>query len=166
MQVIIVGCGRVGALLSNMLDRAGHQVTILDKNADSFRRLDPEFRGEKMTGTGMDEDVLKRAGIDRAEAFIAVTNGDNTNVMAGQIAQRRFRVPRVIVRVYDPIRAKTYRQFGLETICSSIIGAGAIHDLLMGKAQRRIEDYLEMGAAVNDIIPDSESESAASAGGG
>lgn len=162
MRVIIMGCGRMGALLANNLSRAGHAVVIIDKNADSFRRLEPGFAGQKITGLGMNDEVLLRAGIDNADAFVAVTNGDNTNVMAAQIAQRIFKVPRVIVRVYDPIRAQTYRSFGLETVCTSIIGMGVIRDVLLGNPQRRIEEYLEMGPAVEDMLPRTESEDAPS----
>jgi len=160
MRVVILGCGRVGSLLAGMFDRAGHEVVIIDKNADAFWRLDPTYGGEKITGMGMDEEILRRAGLDRAEAFIAVTNGDNTNVMAGQIAQRRFGVPRVIVRLYDPIRAQTYRKFNLETICTSLIGAGVIHDLLMKKPQKKIEEYLEMGEGVKEVFPGLEDKTA------
>ena len=160
MKIVILGCGRVGALLANMFDRAGHDVTIIDKNPDAFGRLDPGYDGEKIIGMGMDEEVLQRAGLNSADAFIAVTNGDNTNVMAGQIAQRRFEVPRVIVRLYDPIRAQTYREFGLEVICTSLIGAGVVRDLLLGEPQKRIEDYLEMGQVVREIVPDIEGSAA------
>jgi trk system potassium uptake protein TrkA len=153
MRVLILGCGRVGSLLANMLSREGHAVVVLDKNADSFRRLEPQFAGEKFAGTGIDEDVLRKAGIESADAFIAVTNGDNTNVMVAQIAQRKFRVPRVIARVYDPIRAQTYQQHGLETICTSIIGTGVLHDLLLGEPQKSLDDYLKMSPAVGSTFP-------------
>jgi trk system potassium uptake protein TrkA len=166
MRVVILGCGRVGALLANMLDRAGHEVAIIDQNADSFWRLDADYGGEKITGFGLDEEILRIAGSDRAEAFVAVTNGDNTNVMAGQIAQRRFNVPRVIVRLYDPIRAQTYRKFGLETLCTSIIGAGIISDLLLGSPQKRLEEYIKMGPSVKHIFPDLEEEEAPSSKAG
>jgi trk system potassium uptake protein TrkA len=156
MRVLILGCGRVGSLLANMLSREGHGVVILDKNADSFRRLEPQFAGEKFTGTGIDEEVLRKAGIESADAFIAVTNGDNTNVMVAQIAQRKFRVPRVIARVYDPIRAQTYQQHGLETLCTSIIGTGVLHDLLLGQPQKSLEDYVNMSPAVGATLPQLE----------
>ncbi len=153
MRIVILGCGRVGSILASALSRAGHEVAIIDKKAEAFSRLEPGYTGERIIGLGIDEETLRRAGIDRAEAFVAVTNGDNTNVMAGQIALHKFRVPRVIARLYDPIRAETYRHFGLEIICSSILGAGAIHDLLLKQPQKRIEDYLEMGSAVQEVLP-------------
>ncbi|NIM07222.1 MAG: TrkA family potassium uptake protein [Armatimonadetes bacterium] len=162
MRVVILGCGRVGSLLANTMDKAGNEVTIIDENADSFWRLASDYGGEKVTGIGLDEDVLRVAGLDKADAFVAVTNGDNTNVMAGQIAQRRFKVPRVIVRLYDPIRAQTYRKFGLETICTSIIGAGIINDLLTGTPQRPIEEYIKMGPAVEHVLPVLEDKAASS----
>ena len=160
MRIVILGCGRMGSLLANVMSRAGHSIVIIDKNTDSFRRLEPGYAGEKVTGMGIEEETLRRAGVDNADAFIAVTNGDNTNVMAAQIAQYRFQVPRVIVRVYDPIRAQTYRKFGLETICSSIIGVGVIRDLVLGQPQRPIDEYLAMGAEVDDILPRLEKEGA------
>ena len=144
----------MGSILANSLSRAGHSVVIIDKRSEAFRRLEPGYEGDKVVGMGIEEEALLRAGIDKADAFVAVTNGDNTNVMAAQIAQKRFQVPRVIVRVYDPIRAQTYREFGLETICTSIIGVGIIKDMLTGKEQHRtIEDYLKMGEEVEDLLP-------------
>ena len=109
---------------------------------------------------------MRQAGIESADAFVAVTNGDNTNVMAAQIAQRRFHVPRVIARVYDPIRAQTYRQFGLETICTSIIGTGVIRDLLLGEPQKRLEDYVTMESAVADTLPRLEKSAGSETGEG
>lgn len=133
MRIVILGCGRVGSTLATMLDAEGHDVTILDLNADQFRRLGADFNGTAMVGTGIDEDVLRRAGIEQADAFIAVTNGDNTNIMSSQIARVIFKVPKVITRIYDPVRQETYRALGLETICPTIIGALTIKKVLEGK---------------------------------
>lgn len=133
MRVIILGCGRVGSTLATMLDAEGHDVTILDLNSDQFRRLGSDFKGTAMVGTGIDEDVLRRAGIEQADAFIAVTNGDNTNIMSSQIARVVFKVPKVITRIYDPVRQDTYRGLGLETICPTILGAQTIKNALEGK---------------------------------
>lgn len=133
MRVIILGCGRVGSTLATMLDAEGHDVTILDLNSDQFRRLGSDFKGTAMVGTGIDEDVLRRAGIEQADAFIAVTNGDNTNIMSSQIARVVFKVPKVITRIYDPVRQDTYRGLGLETICPTILGAQSIKNALEGK---------------------------------
>ena len=130
MRAVILGCGRVGAKLASMLDAEGHEVTIIDRNSDQFRRLDAEFGGTAVVGTGIDQDILRRAGIEQAEVFIAVTNGDNTNVMAAQIAKHVFGVPRVIARVYDPEREKTYKNLGLETYCPTTMGVAKIRELM------------------------------------
>ena len=117
MRVVIVGCGRVGARLASQLDHGGHEVAVVDTNEDAFRRLDPEFRGTTILGTGIDEDVLIEAGIEGADGFVSVTNGDNRNIMAAQVARKRFSIPSVVCRIYDPIRADTYRSLGYTTIC-------------------------------------------------
>jgi len=133
VKVIIMGCGRVGSTLATSLDQAGHKVTIIDSNADSFQRLDSTFKGEKVQGSGIDEETLKVAGIETADAFAAVTNGDNRNIMASQIAKEIFHVKKVVCRIYDPIREATYRESGLETICPTLVGALMIFDALSGK---------------------------------
>jgi trk system potassium uptake protein len=130
VKVVILGCGRVGATLANMLDKEGHQVMVVDYSSDSFRRLDTRFSGETLIGNGVDEEILMRAGIKDADAFIAVTNGDNRNIMASQIAKEIFNVKKVICRIYDPIRESTYRELGLETFCPTTIGAQMLFDIL------------------------------------
>jgi len=130
MRIVILGCGRVGAYLAKMLVAEGHQVTVIDRNAEAFRRLGSDFTGNLVVGTGIDEDVLRRAGIEQAEAFVAVTNGDNTNVMAAQVAKEIFSVPHVICRIYDPWREEIYHALGLETICPTILGATKIKEAL------------------------------------
>jgi trk system potassium uptake protein TrkA len=130
MKIIILGCGRVGIYLAQTLDKAGHQVTVIDRNRDSFTKLGGEYGGQMVLGTGIDEDVLKKAGIERADAFIAVTNGDNSNAMAAQIAQHIFRVPHVVARLYDPVREETYRLLGLNTVCSTVMGADKIREMV------------------------------------
>ena len=132
MKVIIMGCGRVGATLATSMDKAGHKVTVIDSNVDAFQRLDPTFKGEKVQGSGIDEEVLKEAGIETADAFAAVTNGDNRNIMASQIAKEIFHVKKVVCRIYDPIRESTYRDLGLETICPTLVGAQMTFDALVG----------------------------------
>ncbi len=133
MKVVILGCGRVGALLATQLDGTGNDVTIVDRNQESFARLGPDYSGAMVLGTGIDEDVLRNAGIEHADAFIAVTNGDNTNAMAAQIAKLVFRVPRVIARLYDPVRDETYRTLGLETVSPTNIGAQRIMEMVQSK---------------------------------
>ncbi len=130
MKVIIMGCGRVGARLAGLLDIEGHQVTILDTNPYSFRRLPPEFNGTALLGNGTDEEALRKAGIEEADAFIAVTQGDNRNVMAAQIAMHIFNVPRVISRIYDPLRRQLYNSLGIEAISPTIIFAQMIKERL------------------------------------
>ena len=136
MYVIIMGCGRVGARLANQLAEAGHEVLVLDLNSQAFWRLGPEFPGRTMVGTGIDVDVLRRAGIERADAFAAVTQGDNRNIMASQIARHIFKVPRVVTRIYDPIRQDTYRDLGLETISPTVLGAAAFIDAITREPAR------------------------------
>ncbi len=130
MKVVIMGCGRVGAQLASLLDADGHQVTILDKDAYSFRRLPPEFNGTALLGNGIDEDVLKKAGIEEAEAFFVLTQGDNRNVMAAQIAKHIFNVPRVICRIYDPLRQELYQTLGLEAISPTTVFAQLLKERL------------------------------------
>jgi trk system potassium uptake protein len=130
VKVVILGCGRVGARLASQMDKEGHSVAVIDNSSDSFQRLDPDFRGERVVGNGVDEDVLRRAGIETAEAFAAVTNGDNRNIMASQIAKEIFQVKKVVCRIYDPIRQSTYTELGIEAICPTIMGADKITQLL------------------------------------
>jgi trk system potassium uptake protein TrkA len=133
MKVIVLGCGRLGAHLARRLDREGHAVTVIDRNAEAFARLGSEFRGRMVFGTGIDEDILRRAGIEDADAFIAVTNGDNTNAMASEIARLVFKVPRVVARLYDPVREDTFHTLGLmATVCPTIIGSDKIHEIVIG----------------------------------
>jgi trk system potassium uptake protein TrkA len=126
MHVVIVGCGRVGATLAMMLDRAGHSVAIVDQLDTAFQRLPKEFSGQTILGTGIDEDVLRKAGIEHADAFAAVMTADNRNIMAAQVAKHIFGVKKVVCRIYDPLREETYRELGLETICPTTIGARMI----------------------------------------
>lgn len=130
MNVVIVGCGRVGARLAATLDQSGHRVSIVDIQSSAMRRLPPEFGGKAVVGTGIDEDVLKLAGIEDADAFFAVTNGDNTNLMAAQLAQKRFQTRQVAARVYDPVRAEAYRRMGIYTVCPTTTIASLLLDSL------------------------------------
>jgi len=133
MNVVILGCGRVGAHLARTLAEEGHQVTVIDQDSSSFARLGGVFPGRMVVGIGIDEDVLRQAGIEQADAFVAVTNWDNTNVMAAQVAREIFGVRRVISRVYDPGREEIYRNLGLETICPTLWGVNRIRDILVGQ---------------------------------
>lgn len=132
MKVLIMGCGRVGARLATMLDAEGHEVTVLDLDPYSFRRLPSTFKGTAMVGNGLDEDTLKKAGIERADAFVAISEGDNRNAMAAQMAKHIFNVPKTVCRIYDPVREEMYRNLGLETISLSRIGADLLKRVIEG----------------------------------
>jgi len=132
MNIVIMGCGRVGAQLASLLDKERHTVTVLDRDADSLRRLPDDFNGTALLGNGIDEAVLKKAGIEQADAFVAVTQGDNRNVMAAQIAKHIFNVPRVLCRIYDPLRQELYSALGLEAISPTTIFAHILKGKLEG----------------------------------
>jgi len=116
MFIIIMGCGRVGAELASVLDAERHKVTILDKDASKFDKLSPEFKGTAIVGDGTDEEVLQKVGIAQADAFIALTREDERNAMAAQIAKQMFNVPKVVCRIYDPLREEFYASLGLDAI--------------------------------------------------
>jgi trk system potassium uptake protein TrkA len=133
MKIIVMGCGRVGSRLANVLDSEGHEVTVVDRNQQSFRRLREDFGGRTVLGTGIDEDVLVRAGVEGADVFVATTEGDNRNLMAAQLAQKVFDVPTVIARTYDPGRSEIYEKLGLKTYCPTLVGARLLHEMILGK---------------------------------
>ncbi|MEI6914096.1 MAG: TrkA family potassium uptake protein [Armatimonadota bacterium] len=143
MKVIILGCGRAGSLLAGMLSEDGHDVTIIDFNADSFRRLG-KSRVTQIVGSGIELDVLRRAGIEKADVFLAVTNGDNTNIMSVQIAKTEFGIENAIARIYDPSRAEAYREMGVKTICTAMLAAGLLRDFVLGKSWGQVEDYIPL----------------------
>ena len=130
MRIVIMGCGRVGAQIASLLEHEGHDITILDIDTYSFRRLPPDFNGTALLGNGMDEEVLRRAGIEEADVFVAMTQGDNRNVMAAQIAKHIFNVPRVISRIYDPLRQELYDALGIEAFSPTTIFAELVRDQL------------------------------------
>lgn len=130
MQIIIVGCGRLGSLLAQILSVEGHDVVVIDRENIAFVRLGSGFNGMTLVGTGIDIDVLRRAGIETTDALAAVTTDDNTNVMAAQVAKELFRVPKVIARIYDPEREQIYHEFGLETVSPITLAASQIRNAL------------------------------------
>lgn len=150
MKVVILGCGRTGSTIASDLCREGHSVTIIDQNPDQFRRLAPDFCGRTLVGNGLDEDVLTKAEAEKADAFVAVTNGDNRNIMSVQIAKVRFKIPKVVARIYDPNRAFEYAQMGIETVCTTVVGAGMVRDVVLGNPFHTISEYLS--AAQTDQI--------------
>lgn len=139
MRIVIVGCGRVGARIASILDHNGHEVSVVDSDAHAFRRLSPSFGGETVIGTGIDEDVLRNAGIEGAHAFVAVTNEDNRNIMAAQVARLIFEVPEVVLRIYDPIREDTYRRLGLTTVCPTTTVSALILDHVINSFENQDE---------------------------
>ncbi|MFZ5848345.1 MAG: potassium channel family protein [Actinomycetota bacterium] len=118
MHVVIMGCGRVGSTLARSLEDRGHTVAVIDSNPDAFRRLGPSFEGIKVTGIGFDQDVLDRAGIEKADAFCAVSSGDNSNIIAARVARETFGIQQVVARIYDPGRAEVYQRLGIETVAT------------------------------------------------
>lgn len=125
-----MGCSRVGAELAALLDGEGHQVTVLDVDPYAFRRLPDGFKGRKLVGNGIDQDVLRRVGVDEADVFVAATQGDNRNVMAAQMAKYIFNVPKVVCRIYDPLREEIYHTLGLETVSPTRVGAKLLREAI------------------------------------
>lgn len=139
MYVIIIGCGRVGSELAKLLSNEGHNVVIIDKNNSSFDRLSATFNGLTLVGNGFDLNLLKQAGIEKADALCSVTNGDNTNLISAQVAKKIFKVPKVIARVYDPHRAHIYAALGLDIISGTILFAAMLRDKII---ESRFSSYL------------------------
>ncbi len=156
MEIIIVGCGRVGAAVALLLSEEGHNVTVIDKKDTAFSRLGKTFNGITIQGNGFDIDTLIKAEASTADAFVVVTNGDNTNIMASQVAKKIFKIPKVIARSYDPKRAEIYKHLGLDILSGTTLVASMIRDKLieksfsgffietkgMGIIELRVSDYL------------------------
>lgn len=118
VHIVIMGCGRVGSTLARSLERRGHTVAVIDQNTEAFRRLGPDFDGQTIKGVGFDQEVLVEAGIERAEAFAAVSNGDNSNILAARVVRETFDVHNVVARIYDPGRAEVYERLGIPTVAT------------------------------------------------
>ena len=118
MHFVIMGCGRVGSTLALTVEQRGHSVAVVDQDADAFRRLGPGFEGRRVTGVGFDHDTLVEAGIHEADAFAAVSSGDNSNIIAARVAREKFGVQTVVARIYDPGRAEVYERLGIPTIAT------------------------------------------------
>ncbi|HEX2344985.1 MAG TPA: TrkA family potassium uptake protein [Gaiellaceae bacterium] len=136
MKVIVVGCGRVGSAVALELDRTGWEVTAIDENEDALQRLGEHWSGGFVVGHGMDVDVLREAGIEEADAVVVATNGDNTNLVVGQIAQKQFDIQTTIVRVLDPARAKVYASLGLRTISPTSTAIDFLTEAVRNSAER------------------------------
>ena len=139
MYVIIVGCGRVGSELAKILASEGHDVVVIDKNQQSFERLGRTFNGITLVGNGFDWELLKTAGIEKADAVCAVSNSNNTNLVTAQVAKKIFKVPKVITRVYNPSRANIFRALGLDIISGTILVAAMIRDKIV---ESRLSSFL------------------------
>jgi trk system potassium uptake protein TrkA len=126
VKFVIVGCGRVGAGLAEAFDNAGHEVIVIDLTTRAFDRLSGEFKGQALRGDGTDEDVLRRAGAEGADVFLALTEGDNRNVMAAQIAVEKLSVGKVMAKINDPVRAAAYAELGIATVCRTTMLTDAI----------------------------------------
>jgi len=130
MKVIILGCSRVGALLATQLISRGDEVSVIDQDPGSLKRLGRDCGAKALLGIGIDEGALKKAEIEKAEVFIAVTNDDNTNLMAAQLVREKFKTPKIFLRVYDPKRAEAFKELGLNIICPTIDTAEKIEKFL------------------------------------
>jgi trk system potassium uptake protein TrkA len=133
MKVVILGCSRVGAMLATELAGKGNEVAVIDYEESSFNRLPKEAQVKRVLGTGVEHDVLKKAGIESADVFLALTNADNTNLTAAQLVKHTFKVPKVASRVYDVQRSKAFKGLGLSIICPTVDTVGKFHEFLKSK---------------------------------
>jgi trk system potassium uptake protein len=144
VRVIIVGCGRVGSELTIQLGKAGHDVTIVDKRPSAFDRLPPGFEARTIVGLGFDRELLVEAGVKEADAFISVTNGDNSNIVSARVAREYFHVPKVIARIYDPRRAEIYERLNIPTVATTTWGVKQIL-LMLSHEREEIKESLAGG---------------------
>jgi trk system potassium uptake protein TrkA len=155
VHILIMGCGRVGAALTVELAKAGHSVAIIDKRPEAFDRLPPGFQAKTIVGLGFDREVLEEAGIKEADAFVAVSNGDNSNIVSARIAREHYHVPKVIARIYDPRRAEIYERLNIPTVASVRWAASRIMFLLF-HGEEDVKESFAGGALlhVQREIPD------------
>jgi trk system potassium uptake protein TrkA len=144
VHIIIMGCGRVGILLTQELAKAGHQLAVIDKNAGAFDRLPPGFEARTIVGLGFDRDVLEEAGIKEADAFLAVSSGDNSNIVSARVAREHYHVPKVIARIYDPMRADIYERLNIPTVSTTRWGVKQII-LMLSHPRDEIKESLAAG---------------------
>lgn len=152
MKMVIMGCGRSGSILALLMSKAGHEVTMIDKNHDSLRRLGKYHTCKVVVGNGLDEDTLRKAELHQADVFISCTNGDNTNLMVAQMAREQFGVKRVGAKVNDPVRAEAYRQQGIFTVTPGTLVAGLMRDWLLGLEPRLITEYNRFYPELEDLM--------------
>src|SRR5512133_1524254 len=144
MKVIIFGCGRTGTTLSLQLAARGHEVTVIEQVPSALRRLGPDHKCKTVLGSGLDDDVLEKAGVRDADVFFALTRGDNTNLMAAQIVRLKYGVSKVCVKVADPLRAEAYRKLGYFCINPSSLTAGMMRDWVLQEEYGRIDTYNQL----------------------
>jgi trk system potassium uptake protein TrkA len=144
VNAIIMGCGRVGTLLTQELARAGHDVAVIDKNPRAFDRLPPGFEARTYVGLGFDREILEEAGIKEADAFIAVSSGDNSNIVSARVAREHYHVPKVIARIYDPMRAEIYERLNIPTVATTRWGVKQIM-LMLTHPREEIKESLAGG---------------------
>jgi len=130
VKIVIVGCGRVGAVLAEAFDAAGHAVTVIDISTRAFDRLSGEFHGQAIRGDGTDEDTLRRAGAADADVFLALTEGDNRNIMAAQVAAENLEIEKIVAKINDPVRAAAYAELGIGAVCRTTMLSDAIQGFL------------------------------------
>ncbi len=151
MNILVVGCGKVGSKLSNVLSKMGHDVAVIDPDPSQFSNLADDFSGYTVTGVPIDQEILKRAGISGCDALAAVTTDDNMNVMVCQIASQVYHVDRVLARIYDPRRSNVFTQFGLHTVCPTNLSVDAIYSMLTG--HNKIKNlYLDSATVSFEVI--------------
>jgi trk system potassium uptake protein TrkA len=149
MYIIVVGCGSLGAGLAKELSIYGHDVVVIDKDSNAFKLLGTEFNGVTILGTGIDEDVLKKAGIGQADVFVAVTNTDSVNVMAAQVAKHIFKIRKVITRIYNPEKGYVYNELGLDTICPNSISIETVKRRIISED---LSSLIQIGSGDAQII--------------
>ncbi len=149
MRILIIGCGRVGSGLARSLSLQGHTIVAVDKDPGAFARLGPAFKGKTLVGVGFDRDVLIQAGIERADGLAAVTASDEANIIIGRLATQVFHVPRVVARLYDPLKADIYRRLGLQTITPITWGINRIAEML---SYAPLSTIATLGAGNVDIV--------------
>ncbi|MDZ4168452.1 MAG: NAD-binding protein [Coriobacteriia bacterium] len=154
MNVIVVGCGRVGSQLATLLSIEGNNVAVIDKDADSFRRLGSAFNGVTIRGLGFDEEVLLEAGVEEADVFAAVTNLDNTNLMAAEVARKLFHVPHVVARLYNPQRERTYQQLDLDYVCGTTLVAESLLDKIKSGHGHHVDTFGDVEIVVFKLRSD------------
>lgn len=131
MNILVVGCGKVGSRLANVLSSQGHDISVVSRDESDFELLAPDFNGYTTSGVPIDQEVLKKAGIESCDALAAMTPDDNTNIMVSQLAQEVFKVPRVLGRIYDPSREDVFSHFGLQTVCPTNLTVSAVRSALL-----------------------------------